>query len=187
VNQTSIRNHLWWLVRHELAGMPLPLLSTKRYSNSKAAVDAFDDDIKYLHEIGIRSIIAALELPLQREIFQNCGFHYLSLQIPDGFPPTLEQVDRMLAFYDSSPKPLVVHCEGGIGRTGTLLAVILMHRGLSARAARRAVKAVMPPALENEPQVKFLPECEKHLASRPRPSTEIRSPNQPLRHGDTEV
>lgn len=166
MNPASIRNHLWWLVPQELAGMPLPLLSRQRYSNPKAAVNGFNDDIKYLNELGVRSIVAALDLPLQREIFQNCGFRYLSLQIPDGFPPTLEQVDRLLAFYDTSPKPLAVHCEGGIGRTGTLLAVILMHGGLSARAAMRTVKAVMPPALENMEQVEFLPGCERHLASR---------------------
>ena len=149
--------------------MPLPSLSAKRNSNPKAEADAFEDDVKFLKEIGIRSIVAALELPLHREVFQSCGFLYLSLQIPDGFPPTLEQVDRVLKFYDASPKPLAVHCEGGIGRTGTMLAIILMHRGLSARAAMRAVKAVMPPALENKEQVEFLPECEKHLASRFRP------------------
>jgi atypical dual specificity phosphatase len=130
-----------------------------------APADKFDDDVKCLKDLGVRSIIAALDLPTQREIFRNCGFQYLSLQIPDGFPPTIEQAVETLAFYDSSPRPLAVHCEGGIGRTGTLLAIILMHRGLTAGAAVRAVKAVMPPALENRPQVEFVRRFEKQLAA----------------------
>ena len=101
--------------------------------------------------------------PIHRKIFGGSGFHYFSPQIPDGCPPTLEPVDRMLAFDDVSPLPLGVHCEGGVGRTGTLLALILLHRGLSAAAAIKAVKAVMSPALEIPSQLEFLSHCEKHL------------------------
>ena len=72
----------------------------------------------------------------------------------------------MLAFYEISPKPLAVHCEGGIGRTGTLLALILLYRGLSTNAAVRAVKGVMPPALDNQQQVAFISKYERHLKSR---------------------
>jgi atypical dual specificity phosphatase len=119
--------------------------------------------VRFLSDIGIRAIVAALELPIHRRIFENCGFHYLSLGIPDGFPPTLEQVSRLLAFSAASPRPLAVHCEGGIGRTGTLLAVLLLSRGASAAEAVRTVKTVMPPAFENESQLKFISECERHL------------------------
>ena len=143
--------------------MPLPFINEQRRTRPIVAADAFYDDVKFLSEVGIRSIIAALDIPIHRKIFEGCGFHYFSLQIPDGCPPTLEDVDRMLAFYDASPLPLGVHCEGGVGRTGTLLAIILLHRGLSAREAIKAVKDIMPPALEIPSQLAFISHCEKHL------------------------
>jgi atypical dual specificity phosphatase len=165
VNPTSIRKHLWWVNPNELAGMPLPWLSDGRLKAPMAGIDAFNDDVQFLAQIGIRSIIAALELPLHRKIFENCGFHYFSLQIPDGFPPTIEQAERMLGFYDSCPLPLGVHCEGGIGRTGTLLAVLLLHRGLSPSSAIHSVKQAMPPALENASQVQFIHRFGRHIKS----------------------
>jgi protein-tyrosine phosphatase len=163
VNTCTIRKHIWWLIPNELAGMPLPSISDQRRKSPAVAADMFDDDVKFLAGVGIRSIIAALDIPIHRKIFAGSGFHYLSLQIPDGCPPTLEQVDRMLAFYDVAPLPLGVHCEGGVGRTGTLLAIILLHRGWSAAAAIKAVKTIMPPALEIPGQLEFIWRCEKHL------------------------
>lgn len=143
----------------------MPWISPERLRAPDSAADAFDDDVKFLKRIGIRTIISALELPAQRKIFERCGFRYLSLRIPDGLPPTEAQAEHLLYFYDSCPLPLVVHCEGGIGRTGTLLALILLHRGMSADAAIKAVKQAMPPALETSRQVEFVYHFEKHRRS----------------------
>jgi len=162
----SIRKHFWWLVLNELAGMPLPWICDQRRKRLTSTADAFNDDVRFLTETGICSIVAALDLPIHRKVFENCGFHYLSLEIPDGHPPTLEQARRLLAFSDAAPKPLAVHCEGGIGRTGTLLAVLLLKRGASAADAIKAVKAAMPPAFENSNQRDFISECESNLFKR---------------------
>ena len=136
--------------------MPLPWICEERCKMPDAAPDVFDDDVGFLAALGIRSIVAALELPVHRKIFEDCGFRYFSLQIPDGYPPTLEQADRLVTFYHSAPLPLAVHCEGGVGRTGTLLAIILLWRGLSPAAAVDKVKRAMPPALDNSSQVEFI-------------------------------
>lgn len=146
--------------------MPLPWLSDERLKAPASRIEAFDDDVQFLAETGIKTIIAALELPRHRQIFTNCGFHYFSLKIPDGFPPTEEQAERLLNFYDECPLPLSVHCEGGIGRTGTLLALILVRRGLSADSAIQAVKRAMPPALENVRQAQFIHQFDGYLKSK---------------------
>ncbi len=143
--------------------MPLPWLSYERRKAPASPVEAFDDDVQELAKIGIKSIVASLDLPLQRQIFENCGFKYFSLPIPDGCPPTEAQAVRMLHFYDFCPLPLCVHCEGGIGRTGTLLAIILLHRGVPVDEAVLMVKRGNPLALENGRQLQFVYNFSRHF------------------------
>ncbi len=165
MNTGSIRQHIWWVIPGELAGMPLPTMSPKRTKLTTAPPHAFDDDVHVLYDMGIRSIVAALELQLHREIFGNCRFNYLSLPIEEGSPPDFNQVDKLTAFYEGHSGPLAVYCDGGIDRTGTLLAIILVHRGLSAHKAVEAVKAVMPTALENRRQLACIGQYARRVAA----------------------
>jgi atypical dual specificity phosphatase len=156
MGSNSSRKYLWWVVPHELAGMPLPWICHERLADPTAPANRYNDDVKFLTEAGFKSIVAALPLPKQQAIFENCGFQYLSLRIPDGQPPKMEDAAQLFRFYDGCRLPLVVHCEAGIGRTGTLLALLLLHRGCATEEAIEAVQAALPGTLETPRQVAFI-------------------------------
>ena len=66
---------------------------------------------------------------------RSLGLEYLHVPIRDfGVPESIEDVDRCISFIQScveSEKPVAVHCEQGIGRTGLVLTLYLIAEGLS--------------------------------------------------------
>ena len=55
-------------------------------------------------------------------------------------------------------RPVAVHCEAGLGRTGTMLALYLIAEGQSAETAIRKIREVEKVAVETTGQIQFLEE-----------------------------
>jgi hypothetical protein len=156
---------LWWLIPGVLAGMPMPFIHPERRMQGGGAVDAFEDELRDLHLAGVRAIVSLLNIPSDASVFASAGFAFLCLPVPNGHAPTSSQADRFLKFMAeqrTARRPVAVHCEGGLGRTGTMLAIYLIVQGDGAEAAIRRIRAVEPSAIETPRQIQFLEEFASH-------------------------
>ena len=71
----------------------------------------------------------------------------------------MEQAAEFVRFVDqqrSLQLPVAVHCEAGLGRTGTMLATYLIAHGNTAEGAIARIRAVEEVAIETPGQIHFL-------------------------------
>jgi hypothetical protein len=111
-----------------------------------------DDELSY---VGVTAKTLA-------ETFGRLGVSWLHLPIPNLEPPDHRFEE---AWVDLWPKldvalghgaRLFLHCYAGLGRTGTVASLILMHYGMSARDAIRTVRAARPGSIETLSQEHYL-------------------------------
>jgi len=156
-------NLLWWVIPGVLAGMPMPFIHLDRRMNFGGALTAYEDDLPVLYSAGVRAVVSLLNIPNDATVYQSAGFSFLCLPVPDGGAPTLEQATEFVRFVREqreAHRPVAVHCEAGLGRTGTMLAVFQISEGESAAAAIRRVREVEKVAVETRQQVQFLEQYE---------------------------
>ena len=131
-----IRNFSW-LIESEIAGMAKPASSVY--------------DFEFLKGEGFEAIVSLTEFPLSEALTEEFGFRVKHIPVRDFEAPTLEQIEDFIAFavsVRSEGKKLVVHCEAGIGRTGTVLACYLVSKGYNAPDAIQEVRKKRPGSIE---------------------------------------
>jgi atypical dual specificity phosphatase len=131
-------------------------------------------DLDFLRRQGIGAIVSLTVAPPDPELLRRSGFRTLHLPVVDFTAPTPEQIQRFLDFVEEQQAAragaVLVHCEAGRGRSGTMLACWLVrHRGLDAAAAVRAVRELRPASIETPEQEAAVHEFARRLAQEERP------------------
>lgn len=132
-----------FVIEDVLAGLALPNLA----------------DLHELTSVGIRALVSLTEMPLPTKAIQAAELSYLHLPVEDFTAPSIEQVKQFVAFVNKTRKDggaTAVHCLGGIGRTGTMLACFLVADGLTAQAAINTVRSLRPGSIETPEQEELI-------------------------------
>lgn len=127
-------------------------------------------DLDQITRWGARKIITLLEdhefemlgVPGLGDAIKARGLEWIHMPIQDGAAPEArsdaEWEGIRLRFADTlrQGESILVHCRGGLGRAGTVAALLLMDQGIGWQEAMALVRSVRPGAVETNEQEKYI-------------------------------
>jgi atypical dual specificity phosphatase len=158
-----------WVIKGKLAGSGIPMsLSELRW---------------LVKQQGIRSVVTIKEKPLPSEWFDSTSsksvnhetdkkIDYFHLSIEDyGIPSSLEDLDYVVSYISrqiDNGNPVMVHCSGGKGRTGTILAAYLLkkEKDLSAEQAISRLRNIRGESIQSKEQERIVYSYDEYLKSK---------------------
>jgi atypical dual specificity phosphatase len=150
-------------------------------------VDTVDADLEGLRRLGISVLVTLEEAPaVDPAVLARHGLASIHVPIADMGAPAVERAEQLcreIGRLVAGGAAVAVHCRAGQGRTGTVLAAVLVFEGESAAGAIERVRGVNPRCIQSRPQVEFLSAFEAFVArsrvTAPRPPGHLQSDEQP--------
>ncbi len=147
-------SNFYWVIENVIAGMGLPT-GSRAYLYLEDADNAADEELnREIEELlvkGIGALVSLTEAPIAHDRIEEAGIRCIHIPVPDMTAPTPSQINEFISFANENiknDKPIVLHCLGGSGRTGAMIACYLVTQGRSAEQAIAEVRRCRPSAIE---------------------------------------
>lgn len=141
-----------WIREGGLAAMPFP---------------ATEDAYVVLQQLGLKTILNLTGYRDDAPLLSAFNVYHIPLANHKDWghnAPTLDQMHQAVSRIQDSLKnnqPIVVHCERGLGRTGTIIAGYLTTGALTAQEAIDFIRRLRPGSIETEEQEAVVYEYER--------------------------
>lgn len=152
----------WWIEKPRILGSSNPT----------------NDDLAQLRREGFDVLVSLLRENEQATNYDvvgatEMGFRRHSLPVKDFNPPTVQQLMDFIDIIEelAEESKIIIHCQAGIGRTGTFAAAYCIAKGMTIEDAVAFIREVRWHAIQTSEQEAVLEEfAVKYAAREGRPS-----------------